>query len=93
MKRERTVLKGCERRILQIKSPKSELFEEAYFVLKPQTNEVSDADMVKEAERLLKNMTVKKRRFPTVFSLDDLWIFLAGVLLSVVILAIGALFF
>jgi len=93
MKRDKTILKGCEKRILQIKSPKSELFEEAYFILKPQSSEVSDADMVKEAERFLKEINVKKRKFPKSFSFEDILFFLAGVLLSAVILAIGALFF
>lgn len=93
MKRDKTILKGCEKRILQIKSPKSELFEEAYLILKPQSTEVSEVDMVKEAERLLKEISVKKRRLPRSFSFEDVLIFLAGVLLSAVILAIGALFF
>lgn len=93
MRRGRTVLKGCERRVLQIKSPKSELFEEAYFILKPQSAEVNDADMVEEAEKLLKTMTVNKRRFSISLSSDDVWVFLAGVMLAIVLGAIGALFF
>lgn len=92
MKRDKAVLKGCEKRILQIKSPKSELFEEAYLILKPQSVEVDHADMVKEAEKLLREVSVKKRKFSLGVSLGDALFFLAGVLLSVVILAIGALF-
>ena len=93
MKRERTVVKGCERRIRMVKDLKSELFAEAYFILKRENREATESEMVSEAERLLKELSYKKRPFAKGFTLDDRLVFLSGVLLAVVILALGALFF
>lgn len=93
MKREKSLLKGCQKRILQIKSPKSELFEEAYFILKPEKSSSNEDDMVKEAERLLKESTVTKKKKRLSLGWDDVLVFLAGVFLSLVIFGILALFF
>ena len=93
MKKEKPMLKGTQKRILQIKSPNSALFEEAYFILKPTSDEARDDDMVTEAERLLASATLpkKKRRFS--LSWEDVLVFLAGVALSFVIFGVIALFF
>ena len=47
------MIKGCEKRVIQIKSPKSDIFEEAYLILKDCEKEAPTCDIVREAERLL----------------------------------------
>ena len=54
MKKEKPMLKGTQKRILQIKSPNSALFEEAYFVLKKENATVQGKDMVSEATRIIR---------------------------------------
>ena len=53
-------LKGCQKKILQIKNPRSEWFEEAYFILKPSAKDVVEDDIVREAERVLKETSTER---------------------------------
>lgn len=92
MKREGPLLKGCQKRILHIKNTDSALFEEAYFILKPANGETKEDDMVKEAERILKSASLKKKKHSFLLTWEDLLIFLAGILLSFIIFGIAALF-
>ena len=92
MKRERSLLKGCQKRIVQIKSMPSELFEEAYFILKPSGEKAAEDDIVKEAERLLKESLFQKKEKTFRVSWEDILVFLAGAALAVVIFCISGLF-
>ena len=75
------MIKGCEKRVIQIKSPKSDLFEEAYFILKDADCEAPTCDIVSEAERLLQESEAgAKHRF--LFGWDEVFFFLAGILLT-----------
>lgn len=48
------MLKGCEKRIVHVKSPENPLFEEAFFFLKNQNNFSSPpTELWREAERLV----------------------------------------
>ena len=49
------MLRGCQKRVYVIRKPDSRLFEEAYFLLKPNTgNHVpEEAAMLREAERIV----------------------------------------
>ena len=48
------VLKGCEKRVVHVKSPENPLFEEAYFFLKNQnTSAVAPSDLWREAEKIV----------------------------------------
>lgn len=79
------MLKGCQKKVIQIKSPKSEIIEEAYFILKERENEPDECDIVREAERLLAACDQRenpKKHFR--FSLDEVLFFFAGVALSLV---------
>ena len=53
------MIKGCSRRVIVIKHPESELFEEAYFILKrnpsPQPA-VSESEMAAEANRIVQDV-------------------------------------
>ena len=92
MKRERSLLKGCQKRVVQIKSVPSELFEEAYFILKPSGEKTAEDDIVKEAERLLKESLFQKKEKTFRCSWEDILVFLAGAALAVVIFCISCLF-
>ena len=75
------MIKGCEKRVIQIKSPKSDIFEEAYFILKDVDSEVPTCDIVREAERLISESEAGSRhRFA--FGWDEIAFFLAGVFLA-----------
>ena len=48
------ILKGCEKRIVHVKSPENPLFEEAFFFLKNQNNFSSPpTELWREAERIV----------------------------------------
>jgi len=75
------MIKGCEKRVIQIKSPKSDIFEEAYLILKDSDYEPPTCDIVREAERLLSESEEgAKHRFA--FGWDEVCFFLAGVFLA-----------
>ena len=87
------MIKGCQKRVIQIKSPKSEIIEEAYFILKDSEEEREESDIVREAERLLdacEKRDTPQKRFR--FSLDEVIFFLAGVALSLLFCVILRLF-
>lgn len=62
------VLKGCEKRVIHVKSPESPLFEEAYFFLKNQNSSaLTPTELWREAEKivnqsLLENMQGDERK-------------------------------
>lgn len=67
--------------MIQIKSPKSDIFEEAYFILKDADCEMPTCDIVREAERLLSESEAGARhRFS--FGWDEVLFFLAGILIT-----------
>ena len=49
------MVRGCQKRIIYLKNSGSNLFEEAYFVIKntSQCEEVSECDMIEEANRII----------------------------------------
>ena len=48
------MIKGCQKRIIQIKDTKSRVFEEAYFVLKNGASDaVSEKDIISEATSII----------------------------------------
>lgn len=62
------VYKGCERRMIVLKKPEGDYFDEAYFILKDgyaKNKAVSEENMVKEANRILSKYSLiseKKKR-------------------------------
>ena len=61
------MIKGCQKKIVFLKDTESELFEEAYFVLKPTAVKRGEEDIVLEATRIVRGcepiVTDKKRSF------------------------------
>ncbi len=50
------MLRGCQRRVIHLKDPKSQLFDEVYFVIREQQEDptpVAEKDMLREARRII----------------------------------------
>lgn len=56
------MIKGCQKRIIQIKDTKSKLFEEAYFVLRCEINEptIHSKDIINEATTVINSYSGEK---------------------------------
>ena len=56
-------MRGCERRVIMLKGTDSEIFDEAYFLLRRDfKNRGEEGEIVKEAQRIVSLNTTKKRR-------------------------------
>ena len=80
-------LRGYQKRIVFLKNVESEIFEEAYFVLKEEekTVEISHATMVEEAKRIIEESLGKRKRRFIVFKFKTIFVFLLGFVLSFVL--------
>lgn len=56
------MVKGCQRQIVLLRGTGSELFEEAYFILKPEKANLPQARMITEANRIVEENTLQKKR-------------------------------
>ena len=80
-------MRGCERKVVHLKNTGSALFEEAYFILR-ENSELADRgrteniDLVKEANRIIEENTdfEVKRKSPV--NASAVLIFLSGALIS-----------
>ncbi len=50
------MIKGCQKSIIFLKDTGSELFDEAYFVVKPTAPQKKERDIVLEASRLINGL-------------------------------------
>lgn len=55
------MIRGAQKKMIVVKTAESEVFEEAYFVLRRESL-AKEADMVREASRIIESHGVKKRR-------------------------------
>ena len=62
------MIKGCQKKIIHLKSTGSPYFEEAYFILKDDSALPCENDMVKEALRIAEASTSKKGRSSALFA-------------------------
>ena len=89
----RVMLKGCNKRVVYMKNTDSDMFEEAYFIVRAKhTPHSSERDMVAEAERIIRESATEKkrgrRRARTLFS------YLMGILSATVFYTVlGIIFF
>lgn len=89
MKREGTdMIKGCQKKVVLIRSPKSPIFEEAYLIMRPAEEGFSDSDIVSEADRILSACREKGKKKRKWVSGRELLFFSAGVLLATVALGL-----
>lgn len=62
------MIKGCHKRIVFLKDTQSDMFEEAYFILKPNAMAEKENDIVLEATRIVSGFSSqgsrKKSAFP-----------------------------
>ena len=62
------MLRGCQRRIIVLKNTKSDIFEEAYFILSERAASgeapVSESDMILEANRIISESSQNALRQP-----------------------------
>ncbi len=56
------MLKGCHKSIVFLKNTGSELFDEAYFIVKPNTHPYDDKDIVREATCLVNGYLEQKQK-------------------------------
>lgn len=56
------MIKGCSRKVIVIKNPGSNLFEEAYFIVSPKESERKYGDFLLEANRIIASRTVPDSR-------------------------------
>ena len=50
------MIKGCHRNIVFLKDTGSELFDEAYFILKPNAKDKKEADIISEATKIVNSL-------------------------------------
>ena len=89
------MVRGCQKKIIYLKSTGSEIFDEAYFVVRDKTPEEKqgECDMVQEANRILNeciSVTENKSTFIKIKDYLKMKIipFLIGVLIGVICIII-----
>lgn len=55
------MVKGNSRQVILVSSPDKKLFEQAIFILREDAREVTEAQLLKEAERAIRFSPVKKK--------------------------------
>jgi len=80
-------VRGYQKKVIFIKNAGSEIFDEAYFVLRcdEKTHKISHATMVSEAKRIIDENVGTKRRWPRFLNLKLLLAFLLGAFVSFLI--------
>ncbi len=85
-------MRGCERRIIMLKGTDSEIFDEAYFLLRRDfKNQESEAEIVDEAHRIVSLNTTKRRK--RAFLKKEMLLFAAGIALGAATAIILAIIF
>jgi len=92
------IYKGCQKRMIMLKNTGSEIFDEAYFILKEKAEKsrISENDMVREANRIIDEKLLcgcYKNGSPTVIRerLKTLFWYTAGALSCGGVIGIAAL--
>ena len=80
-------MRGCQKKVVFLKNTGSDIFEEAYFVLKSDTDTAnrSEADIIKEANRIIEENMDKGRRINIKRALPFLISFALGATFSAII--------
>ncbi len=85
------MIKGCNKRVIVLKDPKSDIFEEAYFIVKDKNVKMDTRlNMVDEANRIIEESLIDPRARANRYikkksSLNKLVPFLLGVLVTLAI--------
>ncbi len=83
-------MRGCERKIILLKGTESQMFDEAYFLVRRGFEQHSSDEIVREAERIINRNTTRKRVTADARTLAYLAIGMAlGVLMTLLVIAIA----
>lgn len=84
-------MRGCQRQIILLKGTESQIFDEAYFLLRKDFDRSrgSDTELLREAERLVELNTTRRRAC----RYSRLWLFAAGMLAGGLVLWLFSLIF
>ncbi len=84
------MIKGCKKKIIYLKNTDSDMFDEAYFVLRCESegSRFADCDMVEEARRIAEGASLEKR---VEKSKKGLWFFSLGAVSATAILALAGI--
>lgn len=55
-------MRGCQRKIILLKGTDSQIFDEAYFLLRRDFEERGQEEIVREAQRIVDRNTTRRRR-------------------------------
>ena len=55
------MVKGISRQVILVHSPDQKLFEQAIFILREDAREVTEGELLREAERVIRFAPVKKK--------------------------------
>ncbi len=80
-------MRGCQKRVIYLKNTGSEVFDEAYFVLKSDTDIAlrAEGDIIREANRIIDENIGKRKRIDFKRIILPAVSFLLGALLSALI--------
>lgn len=79
-------MRGCQKRVIYMKNTGSRHFEGAYFVLRQNSEEVSDADMIKEANRIINENFAREKSVKTRSVWRYTFSFLLGSVISLAVI-------
>lgn len=89
------MVRGCQKKIIYLKNTHSDLFDEAYFVIKNEIDNerVNECDMVEEANKILEEsffVDAQRSRFKTLilFFKKNIIPFLVGVIISGIVMLV-----
>ena len=54
-------MRGCERKVVVLRGTASQMFDEAYFLVRPDFERREQAEMLCEAQRIVDRNTVRRR--------------------------------
>ena len=82
------MVRGCQKKIIYLKNTRSDIFDEAYFVIKEDMIErmpADDTDMVKEASRIIdeNDIFIREKYISKTPAIKPFAAFLAGVCAAV----------
>ena len=81
-------MRGTQKRVVYLKNTGSDMFDEAYFIIKEKTEQLftqSGDDLIKEANRIISEQTVRRGIRGGGRKLRDVCAFLTGALLSFIL--------
>ncbi len=75
-------MRGCKRQIILLKGTDSQIFDEAYFLVRRSAEKCGQEEIVREAQRIVDRNTTRRR--PRRVSVRDILLFAAGVIFGAV---------